>query len=101
MRKGKRVLALAALSGVLLMSAAPVTSQAGVMPMHDHDYFVIASYDKGTEWRDNNTHVNYAHEYYKCRGCSAEYNEVVAYYEEHSYDWDGSRFVCECGDFYQ
>lgn len=101
MRKGKRVLALAALSGVLLMSAAPVTSQAGVMPMHDHGHTLIESEYLDSEWRDYNTHVRYMREHYRCDSCGALSEEVVAYYEEHSYDWDGTRFVCICGDFYQ
>lgn len=94
-------MALAALSGVLLMSAAPVTSQAGVMPMHDHNHTLLWSEYLGSEWRDYNTHVRYEREHLKCDNCEHTKVEVVAYYEEHSYEWNGSQFVCICGDFYQ
>lgn len=54
------------------------------------------------EWFDANLHTCYVLEIMKCTNCDEERDgEVYTYHEEHSYDWKGDRFECECGDFYK
>lgn len=99
MKKMNKVLALTALTGTLVMSAYSVTSYAEENSIHVMEVL----YEKYAfcEWFDANSHIRYSTVVLKCKYCMTQEEEERNYFEEHSYEWQNGRFVCECGDFYQ
>lgn len=101
MRNLKKYLTAGALAGVMALSAFPMASQAEIMPHHIHDYRETVVW-QGCEYFDANCHTCYEYKCDQCTRCGDEKNiNGYTYLEEHSYEWVGDRFECDCGDFYR